>query len=916
MTAERGDELGHLLVAADSPEFAFGFGHPGGAPSAAHVAFVSPAFDVAGGGASDRDHRFDHVGAHQGAGQGPVDTEATHGEHLLEALSQTAGRVGTGAVKFGRQPFGFQQAAVRVGVSERSPQPGVDLFTVGFGEMIADVSAFVDLATLDQRQLSEHSPHRGGQCFGAVDHHQQTTAVVEAAVHEIGQQGLDQDLVLGVAEPQPDRDLGAISGDNEGDNAGGAGEVDTVDHQHRRVQLGEITGKEVGECFLGATHEPARHRRFRCRGRLRPGLGADRISDTLIGSGRDPGQHPLHHRALENITVCEHAEGLQRHLARVGAITINAMNPRSLDRQALAAHHHRRRCRTAPHMAALGISRVPRPAQRVGLLGHDRPSGGQPGLHRQRHQPLTTQRRDLAQLDRQHVRQQLREPFIRFIDQPHSRSVYVLHGGPFLRCVFEDLLTMPQRHRPEGDHHPSTSTTPGTTSLIAPDDETEQRLQDSRIALRDADANLREATRAYETASVVAVASAETGVADTGADVDARNAAGDAVDAFAAVFDAARFAAFAETSSPLNTPTYDAAYESALDAAWGQSEPGRVTAEIRLEAVERALADARRALEEAPAIFEKAQEEARAVAAAVREEAEIRAAVLDSVATIAQAFGDDNDYGSDVAHQAARQAAYNEAEDTYSGWRSENVASWVAHGAARDAAFAAQAGLALRLDQMAEQTGLDADTGDAHEAAMSSWIEAWTLAEDPDWDRRVGGFVDEGDANQAAVAVFDRQPAYDDLAYRAATRAVRTAVAASVPPSESVEAAEAEDLYWAEGGAAHSAFVAARERIASVRAGYRGLLHPGTDLIAWSAYHVALDLLESSAQAEAADIRAIAAATMADDVEPVVEIAQESVHSAEAELADAHAALDAARPNYDLAVRAAWRAVAAETGCG
>ena len=28
----------------------------------------------------------------------------------------------------------------------------------------------------------------------------------------------------------------------------------------------------------------------------------------------------------------------------------------------------------------------------------------------------------------------------------------------------EDLLTMPARHRSEGDHHPSTSTAPGTTS--------------------------------------------------------------------------------------------------------------------------------------------------------------------------------------------------------------------------------------------------------------------------------------------------------------------------------------------------------------------------------------------------------------------------------------------------------------------
>ena len=32
---------------------------------------------------------------------------------------------------------------------------------------------------------------------------------------------------------------------------------------------------------------------------------------------------------------------------------------------------------------------------------------------------------------------------------------------------FEVLLTMPRRHRQEGDHHPSTSTTPGTTSIAA-----------------------------------------------------------------------------------------------------------------------------------------------------------------------------------------------------------------------------------------------------------------------------------------------------------------------------------------------------------------------------------------------------------------------------------------------------------------
>ena len=163
-------------------------------------------------------------------------------------------------------------------------------------------------------------------------------------------------------------------------------------------------------------------------------------------------------------------------------------------------------------------------------------------------------------------------------------------------------------------------------------------------------------------------------------------------------------------------------------------------------------------------------------------------------------------------------------------------------------------------------------------------------------------------------------------------------MADSVPSSESVAAAEAEDAHWAVGGAAHRAFVAARDRITSARAGQRGRIHPGTDLIAWDAYHVALDLLESAALAEAADIRADAASRAVIDIEAdarVVEAraaverseaavaeaqaaigqAQEAVWEAESELAEAQSALNSTRPPYDRAVRAAWKAVAAEAGC-
>ena len=101
---------------------------------------------------------------------------------------------------------------------------------------------------------------------------------------------------------------------------------------------------------------------------------------------------------------------------------------------------------------------------------------------------------------------------------------------------------------------------------------------------------------------------------------------------------------------------------------------------------------------------------------------------------------------------------------------------------------------------------------------------------------------------------------------------------------------------------------------------------------------MALDLLESAALAEAADIRADPASRAESDIEAdqrviepwaaverseaaVVEAqaaasrAQEALYAAESELVKAQSALVATRPSHDRAVRAAWEAVATEAGC-
>src|SRR6266536_2373458 len=57
VSAQRGDELGHLLVALDPAERALGVEHAGSGPAQHHLP-VAPAGDVAVGGARDRDHRL------------------------------------------------------------------------------------------------------------------------------------------------------------------------------------------------------------------------------------------------------------------------------------------------------------------------------------------------------------------------------------------------------------------------------------------------------------------------------------------------------------------------------------------------------------------------------------------------------------------------------------------------------------------------------------------------------------------------------------------------------------------------------------------------------------------------------------------------------------------------------------------
>lgn len=115
VTGEGGDELGYLSVSSDPREFLLGFEQPCCCPPSSHVAVVAPPFHVPGCGPHDRDHRLDHVGAHQRA----VDSETANGEHVIESFTQRSRSVGIGPLQFGGETFRFEKPSVGVRVTKR-----------------------------------------------------------------------------------------------------------------------------------------------------------------------------------------------------------------------------------------------------------------------------------------------------------------------------------------------------------------------------------------------------------------------------------------------------------------------------------------------------------------------------------------------------------------------------------------------------------------------------------------------------------------------------------------------------------------------------------------------------------------------------------------------------------------------------
>jgi len=100
-------------------------------------------------------------------------------------------------------------------------------------QIVGHVPALLHDTTLYDGVLGEDALEPGGERLGAVDDAEQSLPEAKPSVYVVGQEVLDHRGVLGVAFPDPDRDLGPIGRDRERDDTAALLQDDAVDHEQR-----------------------------------------------------------------------------------------------------------------------------------------------------------------------------------------------------------------------------------------------------------------------------------------------------------------------------------------------------------------------------------------------------------------------------------------------------------------------------------------------------------------------------------------------------------------------------------------------------------------------------------------------------------------------------------------------------------
>ena len=108
------------------------------------------------------------------------------------------------------------------------------------------VPSLVNCAALYDGFVTEDLGHPRGERLGAVDDHDQPGAGLQAPGDEVREQGRHDRFVLGVPEPEPDGDLGAIGCHDQGRHTALAGHLGAIDHHDGHVQARKVPGHQLG----------------------------------------------------------------------------------------------------------------------------------------------------------------------------------------------------------------------------------------------------------------------------------------------------------------------------------------------------------------------------------------------------------------------------------------------------------------------------------------------------------------------------------------------------------------------------------------------------------------------------------------------------------------------------------------------
>src|SRR5262245_49129831 len=398
-------------------------GHP-----AHHHFAVAPPFDVAPIGGDRAVEVFNEIGTAQCPVQMGGDPEPLHRQRLLQSLAQRA--CGAGARPF-EAPRELLQLRLRfprishlVGLlhCRAHGRPLV------LGQVLADITPLVHLATLDHRPLAPAGPNRAPQRSTAIDHEQPWLLRVHSPLDQVVEQIAYHRGILGGPLAQPEHVFVPVAINAQRDHHTAPGQHDAV-HQHRQHLDGaERPPQPLLERQAAVGNEAARH-----------GAAGDRpfwecrrqgIQRAGIAPRRDAGGHRGQRVPIQGIARSGPADTGQIHL-RAG----HRARAQALHSNAPAAQRDFSLHTPCAARLSAGVRLPLRAADADAVFLHHHPQHLLARFHAQREETLLNRAVRLHQSQR-HLDLDC-APFRRLV--PWWSRATLLHGGSFRR----GLVTFP-----------------------------------------------------------------------------------------------------------------------------------------------------------------------------------------------------------------------------------------------------------------------------------------------------------------------------------------------------------------------------------------------------------------------------------------------------------------------------------------